>query len=499
MLFFMRNLNYKPELLPKAPSIFNIHDGSDSWIATSKGYPYLKEKGERYWFQRHEKGDKDFQQKILETQGIKTDFNSYFSVNSFSRPQRSTVTLFRLNALYVDIDWHGKKIDYQVVLRVLEEYFFGTVVPYPTHIVFTGRGLQLFWQIHHAPKQALKFWLMIENLIVDELDSISEYLPQVNVDKSVTTVDQVVRQPNSWHVTAKTFAKELDLPYLYQYQYTLEQIADDYFYEIWEKFDKNHAKAIERQKRREQWEADKALREADKEAYLVKKEAEREQKRQKKKKITHMFNGYTLMVTRIEDLQKLLELRDHDIKGCRDTFFFFYAWTFATERTNLEKITSELKGINSLLKDPLTDLEIEAKALDVFERLPRVKQKLFTNSTDEELQALKDNSKKGKIFRGFRNETMVRRLKITREEMKYMKTIIDTREKYDRKNEKRCPKDEDGYSLKKAPIKERRAKVKELIDKGYKQKQIAEALGIDVEVVKNDRKAINQELKKTLK
>lgn len=92
----------------------------------------------------------------------------------------------------------------------------------------------------------------------------------------------------------------------------------------------------------------------------------------------------------------------------------------------------------------------------------------------------------------FTNKRCIEWLDITPEEQDKMETIISKRKKYDRNNEKRCPKDEDGYSKKKLPIKERRAKVKELMDKGYKQKQIAEALGIDVEVVKNDRKAINK-------
>lgn len=480
----------KLEQQPKARSIFDIHENSDSWIATSKGYPHLKKKGERYWFQHHERGDKDFQLKILETQGIKTDFNSYFSINSFSKPQRSTVTLFRLNALYADIDWHGKRVDYRVVLNVLEEYFFGRTVPYPTHVNFTGRGLQLFWQINHAPKQALKFWLMVENLIVDELEKISEYLPKVNIDKSCTTVDQVMRQPETWHVTAKTFAKELDLPYLHQYQYTLKEIADDYFMEIWTVFDKNHAKSLENKKRREEYLENKELREKDVESYKKKKEEERALKGQKKKNIARMYNGYTLMIARLEDFQTLLELRQYDIKGCRDTFFFFYAWTFATEHTTADKITSELKGINSLLKDPLSELEIEAKANEVFDRLPRVKQKLFSNSTDEELQALRDNSKKGKIFRGFRNSTLVKRLKITREEMKHMKTIIDTREKYDRNNERRreLRRNENGLTKREQKMSDKYAKYMPLIEQGYGAKKIAKELDMSLNTVKYDLK-----------
>lgn len=487
----MIQLQENQELKPKARSIYDIHENSDSWIATSQAYPNLKAKGERHWFQHHVRGYEEFQTNVVQFHNQKNKFNSYFSVNSFSRPQRSTATLYRLNALYVDIDWHGKSVDYQVVLEVLERCFFGTKVPSPTHAVFTGRGLQLFWQLEHAPKQALKFWMMIEHLIADELSEISDYLPSVNVDHSCTTVDQVMRQPNSWHVTAKTYARELDLPYLHEYQYTLKEITDDYFMHVWDVFDKNHAKSLANKKRREEWAANKALRESDLEAYKAKKKAENHAKAQAKKKIKKMFNGYTLMIARLEDFNKLIELRDHDLTGCRDTFFFFYAWTFATEHTTLDKITSELLGINSLLKHPLTDAEIEAKAAEVFNRLPRVKQRLFSSSTENEIEALKNN-KAGKVFRGFRNDTLVRRLNITKEEMKHMTTIIDKREKYDRNNERRCPKDADGYSLKKAPIKERRAMVKSLMDLGYGYKKIARELGISQDTAKNDVRALKK-------
>ncbi|MBP3903565.1 hypothetical protein [Turicibacter sp.] len=482
----------------KARSIYAIHEGADSWIATSQAYPHLKLKGERHWFQHHELGYEAFQAKVVRFHNQENKFNSYFSVNSFSRPQRSTATLFRLNALYVDLDWHGKSVDYQVVLRVLEDEFLGTKVPFPTHITFTGRGLQLFWQLEHAPKQALNFWMMIESLLADELSEISDYLPSVNVDHSCTTVDQVMRQPNSWHVTAKTYARELDLPYLYEYQYTLKEIADDYFMHVWDVFDKNHAKKLAAIKRREEWSANQKLKKADKKAYEAQKKAEREAKNQKKKKIKNLFNGHTLMVNRLEDLYKLLELRDYDIRGCRDTFFFFYAWTFATEHTTLQHITSELLGVNSLLKYPLTEAEIEAKAKDVFNRLPRVKQKLYSNSTEEEIATLKANSKKGKVFRGFRNSTMINRLGITREEQKHMKTLIDKREKYDRNNERRRAerRDKNNYTQReRKALDNAYAKLtmyEPYLDQGFGAKRIAKELNMSLNTVKSDLKRLKE-------
>lgn len=480
----------------KAQSIYDLHKDSNSWITTAQSYPLKKLNGERYWFQRHEKGEIAFKEEMAKHLDKVTDYNSYFSINSFSRPQRIEQNLFRLNALYADIDWHSdSSIDYKVVLEILEKHFFSASVPIPTHIVFTGRGLQLYWQIEHAPKQALKFWTMIENLLIDELDKISDYLPTVGVDHACKSVAQVFRASDTWHVIGEKFAQELKLDYLHQYQYTLSEIADCYFMDVWDLFDKNHAKYLKSKKSQKQFEA--AMREK-----IQKQQARsKEEKQASKKKIKSLFNSFTLRQARIHDLNLLLELRGFDMRDYRDRFFFYYAWTFATEKTSLDNITYELMAVNNKMKYPLSEAEIIAKANETFTRLPKVKAKVFRHMSAEELDKLQ-KSKDGKVFRGFRNSTMIKNLNITKAEMQSgMKTIIDKREKYDRSNKKRRDdrRDEEGNLISRLPVIERRAKVKELMDLGYKQKQIAEALGIDVEVVKNDRRAINKELKKAQK
>ena len=204
------------------------------------------------------------------------------------------------------------------------------------------------------------------------------------------------------------------------------------------------------------------------------------------------------MINRLKDLLKLLELRDFDIRGYRDTFFFFYAWTFATERQTLESLTSELQGVNAMLKHPLSEAEIEAKAKDVYSRLPRAKQKLYSNATEEEIQALIDYSPKNKVFRGFRNSTMITRLNITKDEMKHMKTLIDKREKYDRNNERRRNerRGEDNLTNKeRQALENSKAKFKmyqPYLEEGYGAKRIAKELNMSLNTVKYDLKKIKE-------
>ncbi len=474
----------------KAQSIYDLHKDSNSWITTAQSYPLKKLNGERYWFQRHEKGEIAFKEEMAKHLDKVTDYNSYFSINSFSRPQRIEQNLFRLNALYADIDWHSdSSIDYKVVLEILEKHFFSASVPIPTHIVFTGRGLQLYWQIEHAPKQALKFWTMIENLLIDELDKISDYLPTVGVDHACKSVAQVFRASDTWHVIGEKFAQELKLDYLHQYQYTLSEIADCYFMDVWDLFDKNHAKYLKSKKSQKQFEA--AMREK-----IQKQQARsKEEKQASKKKIKSLFNSFTLRQARIHDLNLLLELRGFDMRGHRDQFFFFYAWTFANEKTSLDNITCELMAVNNKMKYPLSEAEIIAKANETFTRLPKVKAKVFRHMSAEELDKLQ-KSKDGKVFRGFRNSTMIKKLNITKAEMQSgFKTIIDTREKYDRNNKKRrdARRDENGLLKDEKRVLDLKDAIVSLKKQKVKNKDIAEQLNTPLKTIERHITALKKE------
>lgn len=71
-----------------------------------------------------------------------------------------------------------------------------------------------------------------------------------------------------------------------------------------------------------------------------------------------------------------------------------------------------------------------------------------------------------------------------------MSTIIAKREKYDRNNEKRRNKrrNEAGLTKKQREKLERKAKIQELKEQGYKQTVVAEMLNISLRTVKIDWK-----------
>ncbi|MGL5753412.1 MAG: helix-turn-helix domain-containing protein, partial [Paraclostridium sp.] len=81
----------------------------------------------------------------------------------------------------------------------------------------------------------------------------------------------------------------------------------------------------------------------------------------------------------------------------------------------------------------------------------------------------------------YKNETLIDRLEITREEQKNLKTIIGTDEKYDRKNEKRRAerRNEEGLTKREQEKLEKEEQIKILIGKGHNMSQVAKELGIN--------------------
>ena len=75
---------------------------------------------------------------------------------------------------------------------------------------------------------------------------------------------------------------------------------------------------------------------------------------------------------------------------------------------------------------------------------------------------------------------LIEKLNITELEQRKLKTIIGTRVKYDRKNEKRnkARRNEEGLTPKQAELKREESKVKELRKKGVSMSKIAKELGI---------------------
>ena len=98
----------------------------------------------------------------------------------------------------------------------------------------------------------------------------------------------------------------------------------------------------------------------------------------------------------------------------------------------------------------------------------------------------------------YNNSTLIRKLHITEEEQRDLKTIISKAERKRRQSnkEKRNRRDINGLTPKQAEKMERLKKVRALYEEGLKQVEIAEKLNISRRTLARDIKEIKEQIKK---
>lgn len=416
-----------------------IHKDNDT------SYITIATKEETKWSQFHFLGVDNATNHAIKFLGQKVDV--YHSNNSFSKKQRGNATLFNINTLYMDLDCHDKSvnIDWDRALEYLETLFYGVKIPVPTYTVMSGRGFQLYWAIETAPKQAIYLWKLLQVRLAQELSNITKYVPGLTVDEScvedVTRVFRVVGTTNTEANKVATIVQSSNN------RYSMSEIRDTYFEDLKPKASKSKTKTT-----------------------LTRNKAV----------ISYLYNSYSLQQARLNDLEKLIELRGGDLLGKRDELLFIYGWTVVSKKATEEVFTRELESLNTLFKEPLSDSEIRYKAKHIYNKhksktLLKAEPKHFYENFDVYI---------------FRNDTIIKKLEITEEEQKHMTTLIAKREKYDRNNTKRkqSRRNEAGLTKKQQEKLDRKAKVQELKAKGYKQIEVADMLGVSLRTVKTDWK-----------
>lgn len=172
--------------------------------------------------------------------------NSYICPQAFSYGSRTSEKLYALQNIVIDIDCHAEK--YGKNLRdirisklawhlIHDAYEYG--LPDPNHIVFTGRGLQVWWRHESmAANKCKNTWIsiircfieIIKKMIADHAEGNSEdILSCLTVDEqaSLNPVG-VFRIPGTYNPAAKTYATIVDgCSHIHTYK-ELVQFRNDY-------------------------------------------------------------------------------------------------------------------------------------------------------------------------------------------------------------------------------------------------------------------------------
>ena len=400
------------ELSQSVKYINIVHRNSEGWITKAK----ISAEGYKQWHYKH-------------MQLVKLKFdkdNVYITLNTFYKTYIRIEYLKELNALFIDLDTYKTDFTKEQILMNLNENYFGKNIPTPNFIIDSGRGLYLIWLIKKVPSMALPLWKAVEEYFYRSLK-------EFGADRQALDATRILRIPGSINSKTHTEVKIIDN---YDYLYDLREIQNEYMPELSEK------------------------------API---------RRGRPKKVKYIYRERSLYYARIQDLIKLCELREYNLKGHRELILFLYRYYLCYFTEDIEKSLNDTLELNNMFKQPLREKEV-------------------LSSTKSAETVFKDQNKDYK----YKNETLINLLEISDEEQKEMKTIISKEEykRRDREYQKKKYKEEletQGKLTAEKKILQRRIKIKDLLAKGLKQKEIYLQLNISKRTCINDIKFLREQ------
>ena len=201
----------------------------------------------------------------------------------------------------------------------------------------------------------------------------------------------------------------------------------------------------------------------------------KEKRKGRPKKINYVYRERSLYYARIHDITKLCELREYDLRGHREIILFLYRYYLCSFTEDVQKALEDVLELNSMFTYPLKENEVI--------RATRSAEKCYLD--------------KNKEYK-YKNETLIDLLEITEYEETQMSTIISKgeykrRDRVYQKNKYQRKLKSEGKISEKEKLSQRRAKIKDLLAEGLKQKDICSQLNISKDTYIRDRKYLREQ------
>lgn len=351
----------------------------------------------------------------------------YISQNTFNNKSRRLIHLKELKALYIDIDCYKMNLSKEAVKYFMENDLYGQI-PVPNMLIDSGRGLYYIIFLENTMAEELPKWQLVEKYLYEKLKDLG-------ADNKALDATRVLRVTGTVNSKNNSIVKVIDT---YNYQYTLDEIIENYIPEI-----------IEDRKEKQK---PKGVR-----------------KKGRKKKFVSLFTLYKLYYTRFKDVKKLVEIRNYEMTGYREVTLFLLRYFMNVYHGDDDLVMEEILEINNSFTEPLEKDEVFKATLSG-----------ATRATEN-------------VYK-YSNDKLIKLLDITPLEQKEMATIISKSEKYYRNNKNRRDnrRNENGLTKRESDKLKNESEILELKRKKYTLKQISEKLNLSIDYVKKVSKKANQ-------
>lgn len=343
----------------------------------------------------------------------------YISQNTFNNKSRRLIHLKELKALYIDIDCYKMNLSKEAVKYFMENDLYGQI-PVPNMLIDSGRGLYYIIFLENTMAEELPKWQLVEKYLYEKLKDLG-------ADNKALDATRVLRVTGTVNSKNNSIVKVIDT---YDYQYTLDEIIENYIPEVNED--------------RKEKQKPKGVR-----------------KKGRKKKFVSLFNLYNLYYTRFMDIKKLVEIRNYEMTGYREITLFLIRYFLNVYHGDDDLVMEEVLEINNSFTEPLEKDEVFKATLSG-----------ATRATEN-------------VYK-YSNDKLIKLLDITPLEQKEMATIISKSEKYYRNNKNRREqrRNEEGLTNKEAERIKNEKDILELKRKKYTLKQISKELNLSISYVK---------------
>lgn len=381
--------------------------------------------------------------------------NVYISLNAFKlddneKVNRRRENLEQIRNIGIDLDFYKLGLSKEYVINSLQDKILKGVIPNPNLLIHSGNGIQLVYGINGGFPPKSTDGRDLTNFVLFISNQLCSYLVDLGVDTTCTSLDSVFRLPHTFNKKEKFQNKKkyVDVEIWNKREFTINELYE-------------YCKPIEHIQTRK-----------------------RKKVKQYKNGELVKFNenkGFTLRslnTSKMYDFLKLIQLREGKIDK-RNVLTYDYAFCLSLINDDFDYVLKATSDINNMFNVPQHDNELKRTTTNGY----KDGQKFWKAYVDNDYSMFGLDRR---LIKPKKIETHINEHEITEAEQRELSVLIGKAIKYERNNSRRKREHIENGGLTREEYlnhcekhsNENLIKVNELLQKGLKQKEIAEKLNL---------------------